>query len=304
MKNIDFATAEAPFAGQDWEQAYASVKSDLMALSTDELLAVNLDIPSAVATAAGVIPEIAELRPQIVRELPAFDIERFDKLPEYAMAAGHAHSLLAVSTRPKKQIKIMYAEALELRELLRSDAAALGKRGLIDPVSLSNIGGRAGHKNVYADLRNLVNVFRAHWDSVAGRCATTQVEIKRAAQLSSALVQAVGLREQGPVEQSEAAQMRIRAFSLFVGTYQKVRRAVGYLRWDEGDVDSIIPSLYAARFRRVKKAVSAEVESTQDGAVSTSEVSEATETTSTGTPASFHSLSGRTSRTSRALFAQ
>ena len=43
------------------------------------------------------------------------------------------------------------------------------------------------------------------------------------------------------------ADMRQRAFSLFVNVYDQARRAVSHLRWNEGDVDDIAPSLYAGR---------------------------------------------------------
>ena len=46
---------------------------------------------------------------------------------------------------------------------------------------------------------------------------------------------------------SVAAELRVRAFTLFVHAYSNARRAVTYLRWHEGDADSIAPSLYAGR---------------------------------------------------------
>jgi hypothetical protein len=268
MKNIDFTTTAAPFSGLDWEQAYESVKSDLLALTPDALLSINLDIPSAVATAAGVLPEINALRAQIQTELPGFNIESFDKLAQYAMAAGHADSMLAVSTGPQEQLRAIVEEAGALREVLRSDAQALAKRGLIAQGSLMNLSGQRGYKNIAADLRNLVNILRANWDRIESKCATTKAEIDRAALLSSSLIQGVGLREQGPSELSDLAEMRVRAYSLFVGTYQDVRRAVAYLRGSEGDVDSIIPSLHASRNRRTRKAKEPVVEdatSSNDG---------------------------------------
>ncbi len=48
--------------------------------------------------------------------------------------------------------------------------------------------------------------------------------------------------------------MRARAFTLFSRAYDQVRRAVNVLRWDEGDADSIAPSLYAGRGGRGKSA--------------------------------------------------
>lgn len=107
-----------------------------------------------------------------------------------------------------------------------------------------------------------MNVLRANWDRIEGKCATTKAELDRAAALSSALIQAVGLREQGDSELGDVAEMRARAYSVFVGTYHEVRRAVAYLRGSESDVDSIIPSLYASRARRAKKAKEPLVEDT------------------------------------------
>jgi hypothetical protein len=49
------------------------------------------------------------------------------------------------------------------------------------------------------------------------------------------------------------AKLRVRAYSIFLSTYGELRRAVAYLRWEEGDVDSIIPSLHRVYGRRTKK---------------------------------------------------
>jgi hypothetical protein len=261
MTHIDFKTTEAPFEGLDWEQAYESVKSDLVALPVDELVPINLDIQGAVITAAGVIPEVNALRAEM-EELPGFDIERFDKLPQYAMATGYAHSRLMMSARPTDRLPAMYEEGDKARDLLSSDAVALAKRGLIPLEAVAYIGSLRGYKNMSGDLRNLVTLFRTNWDQIEGKCATTKAEVDRAAELASALVQAFGLREQGPAELNELADMRARAYTLFLLTYNEARSAVSYLRREEGDVDSIIPSLFSSRTRRGKKVETEETEDT------------------------------------------
>ena len=45
---------------------------------------------------------------------------------------------------------------------------------------------------------------------------------------------------------------RTRAFVLFVRCYDEIRRAVSFLRWNEGDADTLVPSLYAGRGGRGK----------------------------------------------------
>jgi hypothetical protein len=60
---------------------------------------------------------------------------------------------------------------------------------------------------------------------------------------------AVGEREQLPVAKETSAETRKRAFTLFVRSYDQLRRAAVYLRWDEGDADAFVPSIYAGKKR-------------------------------------------------------
>jgi hypothetical protein len=93
----------------------------------------------------------------------------------------------------------------------------------------------------------LVNVFKANWPSIHGKCAVTEEELARGGKLVAWLMEVVGLREQGPAELAKSADMRVRAFTRFTRTYDAARRAVGFLRWNEGDADDIIPSLWKGR---------------------------------------------------------
>ena len=49
-----------------------------------------------------------------------------------------------------------------------------------------------------------------------------------------------------------AAQARQRTYTLLAKAYNQVRRAVCFLRRDEGDADAVAPSLYAGRGGRKK----------------------------------------------------
>lgn len=63
-------------------------------------------------------------------------------------------------------------------------------------------------------------------------------------------MRAVGVREQGPESVAEVTADRQRAYTLFVTSHDQVRRAISYLRWEQGDVDDIAPSLFAGKKRR------------------------------------------------------
>ena len=47
----------------------------------------------------------------------------------------------------------------------------------------------------------------------------------------------------------------MRALSDLIYGYDQLRRMMSYLRWSEGDADSIVPSLYAGRGRRTASDV-------------------------------------------------
>jgi len=69
------------------------------------------------------------------------------------------------------------------------------------------------------------------------------------------LLAALGVREHGASPPAfDAAERRACAFTLFMRAYDQARRAVIFLRWDEGDADEIAPSLYKGRGGRGQRA--------------------------------------------------
>lgn len=250
MTDIDYTIDYSLFGDDTLATAYASVEEELLALTRDDLEVINIDLMPAINTAAGVIPEVETYRSQIVEQLPKFNLARFDKMKRYAMAAAYAHTVHLAATEPQDRLNPLFQEAVAMCDLLQSDLRTLANRKLINPEALKGLKGTNGYKLTQADLQIMVNIFRSNWANVVGKCATTEAELARAEKLVSWLIQAVGLKEQGPVERARTADLRLRAFTLFVRAYDDARRALAYLLWHDGDVDSVMPSLYAGRTRK------------------------------------------------------
>jgi hypothetical protein len=213
---------------------------------------VNIDILIGVTTVLGVLPKLRLLRSQLA-ELKGFDLARFDRLEPYARALGHTHTLLLRSS-PTPEIAQLADQAVELRELLLTDATALAKRGLVDGNALEGLKGAVGYRNLAFDLGALSNLIRQAWGNVQGKSAVQESELNLARTLADRLLTAVGLRQFEAPVQSEAALTRAQAFTLFVKAYDQVRRAVSYLRWDEGDANEFAPSLYERRNTKSKSS--------------------------------------------------
>jgi len=230
--------------------SYARVKPDFDTLRPDELAPINIDVGETVSTIVGVLPEVRALRPKIAEELPKFDLASFDKLEDYAWALSHAHTRFLTATQPPDDLQAVVAEASKLRERLLADARSLAGYGLVDEGRLARMQGARGYKNIAQDLQILGHVLQESWEQIEGKAPTTAEDLEDAMRLSSRLTRIVGLREQGPAQRAEATDTRVRAFTLAVRVYEQARRAVGYLRAEYGDSDSIAPSLYQGKGRR------------------------------------------------------
>jgi hypothetical protein len=233
--------------------AYEQLLPQMAALSEDALSHINVDIPAAVTMALGAWPEVHAFHDKVIGQLPRFDMAAFDKLDVYARAAGHAHALYMAASTPTESIPQIAEEAVAVRELLFSDATALAKRGLLDGARLKELKGPVGYRNTAWDLMTLSAMMRERWPSLEGRTPTQLADLSKAEALADRLVEAVGAREQGPAVAVAAAAQRQRAYTLFVNVYEQARRAIGFIRWAEGDVDDILPSLYAGRNAGARK---------------------------------------------------
>jgi len=229
-----------------FEEPYNTILPEMKALSPAELLPINIDIPGAVTTVLGVQPEVIALNDRIAK-LPEFNVELPEKLGIYAMALAHAQTLHAMASAPASAIIPLSDEGTTLRATLLTDANALVQRDLMDGNQLKELKGSVGYKNLAFDLQILAQAFRNSAETIQGKCATTPAEVQRAEEIAAQLLKLAGLQEQGPASIVATADIRARAFTLLVNAYNQVRRGVSYLRWDEGDVDTITPSLYGGR---------------------------------------------------------
>ena len=238
-------------ASPRYSMAFERVLPAAMALPSSELAAVNVDIPSAVTLTLGKLPGILGLR-DIAEELPHFDLRFFEHLETLVLATAHAHALCLAATSRPDSIDNLTARAGALRDVLHSDAEALAKRGLVSGTRLRKLKTPNGYRNLAFDLLGLAVLLRESWPTIEGRTALELSDLEQAELLGEELVNALGARERAPAFAAELAQQRQRVFTLFFRAYDEVRRAVCYLRWNEGDADWIAPSLYSRRRKRRK----------------------------------------------------
>ncbi len=197
--------------------------------------------------------EIRPLRDQIVKDVSSFDISLLDNLESYALALGHAQTEYQTATETPASLLALANEAIKWRTILLNDATTLISRGMLSEAVLGELKGINGHKNIVFDLFALANVLKKNWANISTKTTVSEDEVIQAQILADKLLTAVGEREQAPVIAAVAVRDRQAAFTLFITAYDEVRSVISYQRRKQGDVDSIIPSLYAGRIITKKK---------------------------------------------------
>lgn len=225
-------------------KAYEELLEEIRAVPEEQVMQINVDIPSAVTSVLGALPEIMTLRPRMVG-LAEFRLTHLDKLGKYAMAMDHANTVHLMQSKSPAAVAELVKQCERKREVLLSDANNAAARGLIDGGSLKELRGINSYRNLVFDLFALAHLLRSNWSSLEGKTALTLAELLEAEQLADQLNTALGLREQGPAVAGPTAEIRSRAYTLFMQAYNAVRRAVQYLEPER--VDEIVPAIRVPR---------------------------------------------------------
>ena len=233
--------------------AYERMLPIIQAFDPAKIRTLNAEVPAVSARVLGAAPRILAHRAEIAKHVPTIDISRLERLEDEACALQEAHVRCLSATKTPDELRALAEEGDKLRSTLRSDAAALINRGLIDPARLSTCNGQPGYKVIATELGVLATVLLSSWTQIAGKCCVSEQELHRAKAIADALLAYVGIREQSPEEKAAALVVRDRAFSLLAEDYELARRAITFLRWEEGDADQLAPSLYGTKHRSRKE---------------------------------------------------
>lgn len=249
MENQEPATSNefvATIAGADCEQSFQRTKPLAMALSVNELVAINVDMPATLLTAIAALPRIAPFM-EVAKSLPNYDYSQFHSLREFTLALHSVQAKHTHAQTPPPELPIMLAEATRRRDIILADCGALIARGYMNAASVSEYKGLGGYKNVAFDLTGLVELMTETWPKIEGKVLFTREELEDNRLFALKFVESVAYRDKNASKVTELGDLRQRIFTLFFRAYDQVRRAIIFLRWDMEDADSIVPSLYAGR---------------------------------------------------------
>jgi hypothetical protein len=236
-----------------YRSAFNRLLEIIRAVPPQDFAPVNLDVMASVRTTEGVLPKIAVMKPIIAKVLVSFPMEFFDQLEDRALALGHAQTVYESTRHPTPSLQTLSRAASSAHGIALSEVNILAERGLIPKQKLANLKGGNGYWNRADDLFTLSEMVKSNWSKVSNRTTVTLAELDHLEQLADQINQALGVRKQHPEVQARAARERQAAYTLFIKAYNEVRAAIVYVRRNENDADTLMPSLYAKRNGRKKK---------------------------------------------------
>lgn len=229
-------------------EALARLKPELLELPIYKLRPINLDIPTLVIAVTSAIPSVLALRPTIAAALGDAQARYADQLPLCTQATAQAHADYLIALQPTN-VQAQSNALVEIREIFAADAQMLVRRKLLAAGELAELRGNVGFANQIYDVFQLVSLYRKHWAEIEGRTGVELVELDHAEVLAQRFTELLAARDKSSSAAGEFGDLRVRAYSHLLWVHDEVRRALSYLRWHDGDVDTILPSLWAGRSR-------------------------------------------------------
>jgi hypothetical protein len=225
------------------------LRPELAALPGDNLEPIRLDIVPAVVAALGVLASVKRFRAQVASELGETAATHIDRLETTAQACGRAHAI-HLTLIHGTGVEAMAGELSKTRKILLLEAESLVAQKRLTSTLLGSLVGGTGYKQMCGDVIQIVSALRGEWPAIESFTGVKTLELDRAEALANEVATIIGENEMATSPSSPSADLRQRAYTLFVRTYDQVRRQIGYLRWEEGDADEIAPSLFAGRRAR------------------------------------------------------
>jgi hypothetical protein len=218
--------------------AFTETAQERAALSAEELITPNVDVAKAAQTVFGALEALRRHEREVEHLLREHAVTT-DALERYALAALHANALDLPETALPAPVAALLDEGYALRELMLDSAELLAKCGHLDAETVAAIRAGTGPTDAANDLIALGDIFRRHWSRLKAMTPVTPEQVRRASELGTSVSRSLGRRAQRSTVHADDCT---RAWTLLARAYDEWRRAIGYVRYHEGDADDVAPS--------------------------------------------------------------
>jgi hypothetical protein len=223
--------------------AYEMIEPEIADVLDAELMAINIDVPSVVATVLGALPS---LRAMEASGLSPLRSQALSRLENYAYALGHAHALYTAAPVPA-EIVALQKRARKIRRSLCKKLRALITQGYLPASCMQGVVNTNAALAPAGDLISMVAVLRDYACVIPNKLLVSESELSATVQLAEKLLHAIQHRVRSAHQKEHVTMMRRRVFTLLVRAYTELRKSVRRKHGAHGDAVVELPSLYRGR---------------------------------------------------------
>jgi hypothetical protein len=234
----------------NWRCAYRQSRAALESIPTDKLVELDIDIPIEAPAVLARLPKIMALRSRVASSLADFDMRAIDKLAQHLRAMCYAHWLFQSTRVSFERLQGWLGEWPTVQERLIAEARRQPTSDLRNRSALEHCANPGKFCQGLSNAQRLCCLVRPLPNEFDVTTGLRSHEIAHA-QLLAELMAIIDVQGDDLHKLETTLRLnRQRAFTLFLLSYDQVRRATQFIRWSEGDADEIAPALHRQPIRR------------------------------------------------------
>lgn len=222
--------------------AYEMHKVRIRTRARSPLVPLIVNVPYACSVLLTCAGNCQRFLDDIARETPNIDVERLRGLESEVHAVQHSHAKVLVKSQPPKAVEERTKKCIDVRRVLNAERELMVVRGLL-PEDAVELHGTVSPVLVATDIRAISALFRRHWDK-AEVVVGSLSRLDEADAAADALDEAVAESKEQQEDKAEAEKERNAALWIAYETQQELYRGVQFVRFYDGDVDALVPSIF------------------------------------------------------------
>lgn len=160
--------------------AFERLEANIRAVSTEDLVPLNIDPHFAAGRVLGAAPRFLSLRPRMATLAPELNLWLVDNSVPLAHAYLYTSAGYVELNELTAELPLLLEEGVALRAKLQLHKRALMQCGLLAGRHLSGLKRSRGYHAVAHDLTALMRCFDDNWTALEGRTAVPRSDIEQA----------------------------------------------------------------------------------------------------------------------------
>ena len=210
------------------------------ALPRESLVRFTLEPMYSTGKAMQIAERLAAFRAEIAA-LPGFDIVHLDQLDDVARGLRWVHTEALRRVQSLRALPELAKEGYRLRTGMMAFLEFQAFERKVDPAMIERLKEGSGYRDLAEDLNVIGHELIALKAVEEGKIK--EVDLARSAEIANAIQRGMGLTEVD-LPQEALVEARQKLGTILLRSHGQLRRAMEYLRYDQGDAAELVPSLY------------------------------------------------------------